>query len=29
MTAPMSHRAKATDPMPPLQKPDMHSTATA
>lgn len=29
MTAPMSHSAKATDPMPPLQKPDRHSTATA
>jgi len=29
MTAPMSHSAKATDAMPPLQMPDRHSTATA
>jgi hypothetical protein len=29
MTAPMSHSAKASHAMPPLQKPDMQSTATA
>lgn len=29
MTAPMSHRAKATDAMPPLQKPDRHTAAIA
>jgi hypothetical protein len=29
MTAPMSHSAKATDPTPPLQKPDRQDPATA